>query len=118
MAFNFIQNLYLHQKEKGCLKILWRGFAMKIDEGIFKIIKGKDLTVEETREIINEIVRGEANSTQIGGFLIGLRVKGETSNEVLGAVKALRDNMVTVDMENREHLIDTCGTGGDGGKTF
>ncbi|MBD7913235.1 MULTISPECIES: anthranilate phosphoribosyltransferase [Clostridium] len=91
---------------------------MKIDEGILKIINGENLTEEETRAIINEIMRGEANSTKVGGFLIGLRVKGETSDEVLGAVKALRDNMITVDMENREHLIDTCGTGGDGGKTF
>lgn len=91
---------------------------MKIDDAIKKIIDGKDLTEEESRDVINEIMRGEANNTQIGGFLIGLRVKGETPVEVLGAAKALRDNMETCDVEDTENLIDTCGTGGDGGKTF
>ncbi|MDD6795578.1 MAG: anthranilate phosphoribosyltransferase [Clostridiaceae bacterium] len=91
---------------------------MKIDDAIKKIVVKENLTEEESRGVINEIMRGEANNTQIGGFLIGLRVKGETSTEVLGAVKALRDNMETCDVVDREHLIDTCGTGGDGGKTF
>lgn len=91
---------------------------MKIDDAIIKVIKHENLSEDETREVINEIMRGEANSTQIGGFLIGLRVKGETSEEVLGAVRALRDNMETCDVKDTYHLIDTCGTGGDGGKTF
>lgn len=91
---------------------------MIIDKAIQKIIDGKDLTEDESRGVINEIMKGEANSTQIGGFLIGLRVKGETPTEILGAVKALRDNMVTCDVESSKNLIDTCGTGGDGSKTF
>jgi len=91
---------------------------MIIDKAISKIIDGKDLTEDESRSVINEIMKGEANSTQIGGFLVGLRVKGETPDEILGAVKALRDNMVSCDVESNKYLIDTCGTGGDGGKTF
>jgi anthranilate phosphoribosyltransferase len=91
---------------------------MIIDNAIQKIIDGKDLTEDESRGVINEIMKGEANSTQIGGFLVGLRVKGETPTEILGAVKALRDNMVTCDVESSKNLIDTCGTGGDGSKTF
>ena len=91
---------------------------MKIDDAIVKIINGEDLTEDEARGVINEIMKGKANNTQIGGFLIGLRVKGETPTEVLGACKALRDNMTICNVESRSHLIDTCGTGGDGGKTF
>ena len=55
---------------------------------------------------------------QIGGFLIGLRVNGETPDQILGAVKALRDNLIPVKIEDTAHLIDTCGTGGDGAKDF
>lgn len=91
---------------------------MKIDDAILKIINKEDLTEEEARGVVNEIIKGEANNTQIGGFLIGLRVKGETAREVLGACKALRDNMTHCNVASRDHLIDTCGTGGDGGKTF
>lgn len=91
---------------------------MKIEEAINKITSKEDLTEEEIRDVINQIMRNEAASSQIGGFLVGLRVKGETSEEMLGAVKALRDNFIPVKIENPKNLIDTCGTGGDGGKTF
>lgn len=90
---------------------------MKIDEAIKKISNKNGLTEVEGRSVINSIMRGEVTSSQIGGFLIGLRVKGETREEILGAVKALRDNMTVVDIKDN-YLIDTCGTGGDGGKTF
>ncbi|SFC19015.1 anthranilate phosphoribosyltransferase [Clostridium uliginosum] len=90
---------------------------MNIDDAIKKIVIKEDLSQEEARAAINQIMKGEATSSQIGGFLIGLRVKGEKTNEILGAVKALRDNMIPIDL-NSENLIDTCGTGGDGGNTF
>lgn len=90
---------------------------MKIDEAIKKIANNKDLSELEGRSVINSIMKGEVTSTQIGALLMGLRVKGETKEEILGTVKALRDNMTSVNIEN-EYLIDTCGTGGDGGKTF
>lgn len=90
---------------------------MIIDNAINKIIARENLSEKEAQEVINEIMRGNVSSTQIGAFLIGLRVKGETSPELLGVVRALRDNMITVDV-NDEHLIDTCGTGGDGANTF
>ncbi len=91
---------------------------MIINEAIKKLSAKEVLTEDEVRDVINQIMRGEATSAQIGGFLIGLRINGETPNQILGAVKALRDNGVKVEIENREHLIDTCGTGGDGSKTF
>lgn len=91
---------------------------MTIDNAIKKLASKETLTENEVRAVINQIMRGEATSAQIGGFLIGLRINGETPSQILGAVKALRDNGVKVEIENREHLIDTCGTGGDGSKTF
>lgn len=90
---------------------------MKIDEAIKRIANNEGLSEIEGRSVINSIMKGEVTSSQIGGFLIGLRVKGETTEEILGAVKALRDNMTVVDIKDN-YLIDTCGTGGDGGKSF
>jgi anthranilate phosphoribosyltransferase len=91
---------------------------MIINDAIKKLASKEELNEDEVRGVINQIMKGEATSAQIGGFLIGLRVNGETPNHILGAVKALRDNGVKVEIENTEHLIDTCGTGGDGSKTF
>lgn len=91
---------------------------MTIDAAIKKLAAKDLLTEDDVRKVINQIMRGEATSAQIGGFLIGLKINGETPNQILGAVKALRDNFVPVKIENPKHLIDTCGTGGDGAKTF
>ena len=91
---------------------------MTIDKAIKKLSSKEVLTEDEVRAVINQIMRGEATSAQIGGFLIGLRVNGETPAQILGAVKALRDNLIPVKIEDTAHLIDTCGTGGDGAKTF
>lgn len=91
---------------------------MLIDEAIKKLAAKEVLTEDDVRDVINQIMRGEATSCQIGGFLIGLRINGETPEQILGAVKALRDNFTPVEIKNPKNLIDTCGTGGDGGKTF
>lgn len=91
---------------------------MTIDNAIKKLSAKEILTEDEVRAVINQIMRGEATSAQIGGFLIGLRVNGETPGQILGAVKALRDNFIPVEIKEPKHLIDTCGTGGDGAKTF
>ncbi|MGF0110535.1 anthranilate phosphoribosyltransferase [Clostridium sp. SGI.024] len=89
-----------------------------IKEAINKISIKENLTEKEARSVINEIINKEATSSQIGAFLLGLKVKGETTEEILGAVKALRDNMIKIEGFENLVLIDTCGTGGDGGKTF
>jgi len=91
---------------------------MTIDNAIKKLSSKEVLTEDEVRAVINQIMRGEATSAQIGGFLIGLRVNGETPAQILGAVKALRDNLIPVEIKDTANLIDTCGTGGDGSKTF
>jgi anthranilate phosphoribosyltransferase len=91
---------------------------MTIDYAIKKLSLKEALTEDDVRDVINQIMKGEATSAQIGGFLIGLKMCGETPSQILGAVKALRDNFIPVKIENPKHLIDTCGTGGDGAKTF
>lgn len=90
---------------------------MNISEIINKLSKRENLSDQEVREVMNEIMKGNATPSQIGGFLIGLKVKGETVDEIYGAVEALKDNAIRV-YNSKDYLIDVCGTGGDGGKTF
>ena len=91
---------------------------MEIKEAIKKVISKENLTADEMADVMNEIMAGETTSAQKGGFLVGLKEKGETSEELLGAAKALRSHTIKVNVKDNKHLIDTCGTGGDGGKTF
>ena len=91
---------------------------MNIKEGIRKVVNKENLTENEMADIMNEIMSGTTTSCQKGGFLIGLKEKGETSEELLGAAKALRSHTLKIDIKDKEHLIDCCGTGGDGAKTF
>lgn len=84
---------------------------------ISKIISKENLTEEESYAFMNAIMKGEATEAQIGGFLVGLRMKGETIEEITGCAKAMRDNSKRLILMN-DYAIDTCGTGGDGGKTF
>ena len=66
---------------------------------------------------MGSIMAGEATPAQIGGFLVALRLKGETAAEIAGAAEAMRAHAVAV-RPKRDDLVDTAGTGGDGGKTF
>lgn len=91
---------------------------MEIKEAIKKVIAKENLSEEEMADVMNEIMNGQTTSAQKGGFLVGLKQKGETPEELLGAVKALRSHTMKINVEDRTHLIDCCGTGGDGGKTF
>ena len=91
---------------------------MEIKEAIKKLIARENLTASEMSDVMNEIMSGTTTSAQKGGFLVGLKAKGETADEFLGAAKALRSHTLKVDIKDRDHLIDTCGTGGDGSKTF
>jgi len=84
---------------------------------ISKIIANQNLTEKEAYDFMNGIMKGEATQAQIGGFLVGLRMKGETIDEITGCAKAMRDNAKHVNLLS-DYAIDTCGTGGDGGKTF
>ncbi len=90
---------------------------MDIQGGIRAVTEGKDLSGKDMVAVMRAIMTGEASQAQIGGFLIGLRMKGETIEEIAAAASVMRElaTPVTVDTE---HLVDTCGTGGDGSETF
>ena len=82
-----------------------------------RLLDGHDLTRKEAREAMNTIMSGEATPAQIGGFLVALRLKGETADEIAGCAEAMRAHVLAV-RPRREDLVDTAGTGGDGGRTF
>jgi anthranilate phosphoribosyltransferase len=82
-----------------------------------RLLDGHDLTRDEAREAMNTIMSGEATPAQIGGFLVALRLKGETADEIAGCAEAMRAHVLPV-RPQRDDLVDTAGTGGDGGRTF
>ena len=84
-----------------------------IREAIGRVCDRLDLSADEMADIVGEIMEDKATPAQIGGLLTGLRLKGETVGEVVGAARAMRARM-TVVQANEAVLVDTCGTGGDG----
>jgi anthranilate phosphoribosyltransferase len=88
-----------------------------IQEALARILDGHDLGRDDAREVMDQIMRGEATPAQIGGFLVALRLKGETADEITGCAEAMRDHVLAVRPE-RDDLVDTAGTGGDGAGTF
>jgi anthranilate phosphoribosyltransferase len=88
-----------------------------IQGALQRLLDGHDLTRDEAREVMDEIMRGDATPGQIGGFLVALRLKGETADEIAGCAEAMRAHVLPVRPE-RTDLVDTAGTGGDGGRTF
>jgi anthranilate phosphoribosyltransferase len=88
-----------------------------IQQALQRILDGHDLGRDETREVMGEIMRGEATPAQIGGFLVALRAKGETPDEIAGCAEAMREHVLPV-RPQRDDLVDTAGTGGDGAQTI
>jgi anthranilate phosphoribosyltransferase len=88
-----------------------------IQDALAQLLDGKDLSRDESRAVMNTIMSGDATPGQIGGFLVALRLKGETADEIAGAAEAMRAHVIPVEPK-RQDLVDTAGTGGDGGKTF
>lgn len=89
-----------------------------IKEGIQKLIGRKNLTSEESREIMKEIMSGNATNTQIAAFLTALRMKGETAEEITAFTEVMKEFCHRIHPKGRGRLVDTCGTGGDQIKTF
>jgi anthranilate phosphoribosyltransferase len=89
---------------------------MDIKAALAKIASGRDLTGEEMRGTMNTIMSGGATPSQLGAFLMGMRVKGETVVEIAAAVSIMRERMVPV--EAPENAVDIVGTGGDGAGTL
>jgi anthranilate phosphoribosyltransferase len=88
-----------------------------IQEAIGRALDGHDLTREDARAVMDEIMSGEATPAQIGGFLVALRSKGETVEEITGCAEAMRERVLPV-RPRREDLVDTAGTGGDAAHTL
>ena len=90
---------------------------MDIQAALKKVIESENLSETEMAEVMRQIMTGGATQAQIGGFLIGLRMKGETVDEITGAARVMRELATPVNVDNA-YLVDTCGTGGDGANTF
>ncbi len=89
-----------------------------IRAAIASLVEGRHLSREEAAGVMNAIMRGEATQAQIGSFLTGLRMKGETPGEIAAFAGVLREHAITVRPDVPGMLVDTCGTGGDGAQTF
>jgi anthranilate phosphoribosyltransferase len=87
-----------------------------IQQAIQMSLDGHDLGRERAREVMGEIMRGEATPAQIGAFLVAFRAKGETAEEIAGCAEAMREHVLPV-RPKRDDLVDTAGTGGDGART-
>ncbi len=90
---------------------------MKIQQVLNRLLDKQDLTANEMRDVMRSIMSGGATDAQIGGFLIALRCKGESIDEITAAAEVMRELATKVPVSG-SHVIDTCGTGGDGANTF
>ncbi len=93
--------------------------AMNIQKAIDMLGKFGHMQVDEAEAVMNQIMSGEATHAQIGAYLMALRMKGETPDEIVGSARAMRENAHTVPTQYEpDVLLDTCGTGGDKSGTF
>ena len=90
---------------------------MNMQEAIARVIAGEDLARHEMLQVMELIMTGEATPAQIGGFLVGLRIKGESVDEIVAAATVMRQLATRVDVST-DRLVDTCGTGGSGSNKF
>ena len=88
-----------------------------IQAALQRVIDGRDLSRDEARGVMGSVMEGEATPAQIGGFLVALRLKGETADEIAGCAEAMRAHVLHV-RPHRDDLVDTAGTGGDGQSTI
>ena len=90
---------------------------MDIKQALNRVVGQLDLTTEEMKAVMRQIMTGQCTDAQIGAFLMGMRMKSETIDEIVGAVEVMRELAEPVYF-NSERLVDTCGTGGDGMNIF
>ena len=90
---------------------------MNIQQALQPLLNKQNLTAGQMREVMRQIMTGNATDAQIAGFLIALRCKGETIDEIAAAAEVMRELASKVNVKGK-HIIDTCGTGGDGSNTF
>jgi len=90
---------------------------MNIQQAIQRVLDNQDLNIDEMNQVMRIIMTGEATPAQIGGFLIGLRMKGETVDEIAAAATVMRELASGVKVSG-DNIVDIVGTGGDGSNTF
>ncbi|PCI18880.1 MAG: hypothetical protein COB62_06185 [Piscirickettsiaceae bacterium] len=90
---------------------------MDIKQALDAAINHQDLATEQMTSVMRQIMQGEVTDAQIGGFLVALRMKSESLDEIEGAAIVMRELANKVEV-TAEHLVDTCGTGGDGSDLF
>ena len=90
---------------------------MNIQQALHAVVAKESLSQQDMASVMREIMTGQATPAQIGGFLVALRMKGETVDEITGAAQVMRE-LATPVVITGEHLVDTCGTGGDGANLF
>ena len=91
--------------------------SISMQQAIKAVTERRDLSAEEMSATMRLIMTGEATPAQVGGFLVGLRMKGESIDEITAAASVMRDLASKVDVDT-DHLVDTCGTGGDSSGSF
>jgi anthranilate phosphoribosyltransferase len=94
-------------------KQLLYNIQLQVQKLLKKIINYENLNVEESYYVFEKFLKENSPSSQIAGFLIGLRMKGETADEIYGLSKCLRDYSKKIEIKNHENIIDVSGTGGD-----
>ena len=87
-------------------------------QALVRLIEQREIFHDEMLSLMREIMSGGVTPAQIAGILIGLRVKKETVGEISAAAQVMREFATKVPVNNRAHLVDTCGTGGDAAHTF
>ena len=90
---------------------------MEIQQALAKVVDGVDLDAPEMESVMRQVMSGSATDAQIGGLLVALRIKGETTDEIAAAAGVMRELAVPVEVTG-EHLVDLVGTGGDGASLF
>ena len=91
---------------------------MTPQEALVRVIEHREIFHDEMLSLMRQIMRGEMSPTLIAAIITGLRVKKETIGEIAAAAQVMREFSTRVEVANREHLLDTCGTGGDNAHTF
>lgn len=91
---------------------------MDIKAALARVVKQLDLTTDEMADVMRAVMTGQCSDAQIGAFLMGLRMKSESLDEIEGAARVMRELATPVDIEGVEHAVDIVGTGGDGANLF
>lgn len=91
---------------------------MDLKNALEQLLNRQDLSSAEMESVVKKLMTGDASDAQIGAILAALRMKGETIDEVAAAVHVMRSLASAVLVHDKSHLVDTCGTGGDGANTF